>query len=77
MKHVILGNGPAGIIAAETIRKHAPTDEIVVLGDEPGLGIRVNEKAIRAAKAVNPAATVAGQIRRAIAEGAVGRRAVA
>ena len=36
MKHVILGNGPAGIIAAETIRKHAPTDEIVVLGDEPG-----------------------------------------
>ncbi len=36
MKHVVLGNGPAGIIAAETIRKHAPTDEILVLGDEPG-----------------------------------------
>ena len=35
MKHVILGNGPAGVIAAETIRKHAPTDEIIVLGDEP------------------------------------------
>ena len=24
MRHVILGNGPAGVIAAETIRKHAP-----------------------------------------------------
>jgi NAD(P)H-nitrite reductase large subunit len=35
MKHVILGAGPAGIIAAETIRKHAPNDEIVVIGDEP------------------------------------------
>lgn len=35
MKHVILGAGPAGIIAAETIRKHAPRDEIVVIGDEP------------------------------------------
>jgi len=35
MKHVILGNGPAGVIAAETIRKHAPQDEIVLIGDEP------------------------------------------
>jgi len=35
MKHVILGAGPAGVIAAETIRKHAPGDEIVVIGDEP------------------------------------------
>ena len=35
MKHVILGAGPAGIIAAETIRKHAPKDEILVIGDEP------------------------------------------
>ena len=35
MKHVILGAGPAGVIAAETIRKHAPADEIVVIGDEP------------------------------------------
>ena len=24
MKHLILGAGPAGVIAAETIRKHAP-----------------------------------------------------
>ncbi len=35
MKHVILGAGPAGVIAAETIRKHAPNDEIVLIGDEP------------------------------------------
>ena len=36
MKHLILGAGPAGVIAAETIRKHAPADdEIVILGDEP------------------------------------------
>lgn len=32
--HVILGAGPAGIIAAETIRKHAPRDTITVIGDE-------------------------------------------
>jgi NAD(P)H-nitrite reductase large subunit len=35
MKHIILGAGPAGVIAAETIRKHAPADEIVLVGDEP------------------------------------------
>ncbi len=35
MKHVILGAGPAGVIAAETIRKHAPHDHIVLVGDEP------------------------------------------
>jgi NAD(P)H-nitrite reductase large subunit len=35
MQHVILGAGPAGVIAAETIRKHAPHDEIVIVGDEP------------------------------------------
>src|SRR5450830_118888 len=33
--HVILGAGPAGVIAAETIRKHAPTDSITIIGDEP------------------------------------------
>jgi len=32
--HVILGAGPAGIIAAETIRKHAPNDAITIVGDE-------------------------------------------
>jgi NAD(P)H-nitrite reductase large subunit len=35
MQHVILGAGPAGVIAAETIRKHAPKDTIIIVGDEP------------------------------------------
>jgi NAD(P)H-nitrite reductase large subunit len=35
MKHVILGAGPAGVIAAETLRKQAPGDEVVLIGDEP------------------------------------------
>ena len=34
MKHVILGNGPAGVIAAEIIRKRAPHDQIVMIGSE-------------------------------------------
>ena len=33
--HVIIGAGPAGVIAAETIRKHAPADTITLIGDEP------------------------------------------
>jgi NADPH-dependent 2,4-dienoyl-CoA reductase/sulfur reductase-like enzyme len=34
--HVILGAGPAGVIAAETLRRNAPDDdEIVLVGDEP------------------------------------------
>jgi NAD(P)H-nitrite reductase large subunit len=33
--HVILGAGPAGVIAAETIRKLAPHDTITMIGDEP------------------------------------------
>ncbi|MCS6811514.1 MAG: FAD-dependent oxidoreductase [Tepidimonas sp.] len=33
--HVILGAGPAGVIAAETIRRHAPQDRITLVGDEP------------------------------------------
>ena len=32
--HLILGAGPAGVIAAETIRKHAPGDAISIVGDE-------------------------------------------
>ena len=32
--HVILGAGPAGVIAAETIRKQAPRDTITLVGDE-------------------------------------------
>ncbi len=34
MQHVILGAGPAGVIAAETLRKHAPADVITIIGDE-------------------------------------------
>ncbi len=35
MKHVIIGNGPAGVIAAETLRRADPWGEILLLGDEP------------------------------------------
>lgn len=34
MHHLILGAGPAGVIAAETIRKHQPQDAITIIGDE-------------------------------------------
>ena len=34
MHHLILGAGPAGVIAAETIRKHARGDSITLVGDE-------------------------------------------
>jgi NADPH-dependent 2,4-dienoyl-CoA reductase/sulfur reductase-like enzyme len=34
-RHIILGAGPAGVIAAETIRKLAPHDPITIVGDEP------------------------------------------
>jgi NAD(P)H-nitrite reductase large subunit len=37
MKHLIIGNGPAGVIAAETIRKLKPEDSITLIGDEPSL----------------------------------------
>jgi NADPH-dependent 2,4-dienoyl-CoA reductase/sulfur reductase-like enzyme len=36
MRHVIIGNGPAGVVAAETLRKRASRDEIVMIGDEAG-----------------------------------------
>ncbi len=35
MKHVIVGAGPAGVVAAETLRKLDPDARIVVIGDEP------------------------------------------
>jgi NAD(P)H-nitrite reductase large subunit len=35
MRHVIIGNGPAGVIAAETLRKLDPYAEVVLIGDEP------------------------------------------
>ena len=34
MHHIIIGAGPAGVIAAETIRKHAPHDQITLVGAE-------------------------------------------
>jgi len=34
MKHLILGNGPAGVVAAETLRKVAPADDILMVGHE-------------------------------------------
>ena len=35
MKHVIIGNGPAGVVAAETLRKCDPKATITLIGDEP------------------------------------------
>ncbi len=35
MKHVIIGNGPAGVIAAEALRKADPKADITLIGDEP------------------------------------------
>ncbi len=34
MKHVIIGNGPAGLVAAETLRRLQPEAEIALIGDE-------------------------------------------
>lgn len=35
MKHVILGAGPAGVIAAETLKKLEPASDVVLVGNEP------------------------------------------
>ncbi|MBT3359973.1 MAG: NAD(P)/FAD-dependent oxidoreductase [Rhodospirillales bacterium] len=35
MRYVLIGAGPAGVIAAETLRKTDPSGEVVMLGDEP------------------------------------------
>ena len=35
MKHVIIGAGPAGVVAAQTLRTLDPSGHIVMLGDEP------------------------------------------
>lgn len=34
--HIILGAGPAGVVAAESIRKLSPSDDITLIGDEAG-----------------------------------------
>ena len=35
MKHVIIGNGPAGVVAAEALRRHDPQADVTLIGDEP------------------------------------------
>jgi NAD(P)H-nitrite reductase large subunit len=35
MQHVIIGNGPAGVIAAETLRRTDPGSRVRLIGDEP------------------------------------------
>ena len=35
MQHIIIGAGPAGVVAAETLRKTDPEAEITLIGDEP------------------------------------------
>ena len=35
MKHIIIGAGPCGVIAAETLRKSNPVADITLIGDEP------------------------------------------
>ena len=35
MRHVIIGAGPAGVVAAETLRQSGRPDEVFLLGDEP------------------------------------------
>jgi NAD(P)H-nitrite reductase large subunit len=34
MKHLVIGNGPAGVVAAETLRRLQPEAEIALIGDE-------------------------------------------
>lgn len=34
MKHIIIGNGPAGVVAAETLRRLQPDAEIALIGNE-------------------------------------------
>jgi NAD(P)H-nitrite reductase large subunit len=35
MRHVIIGNGPAGVVAAEALRGADPASSIMLIGDEP------------------------------------------
>ena len=35
MQHIIIGAGPAGVVAAETLRKTDPEASITIIGDEP------------------------------------------
>jgi len=33
MQHIIVGAGPAGVVAAETLRKTDPDADITIIGD--------------------------------------------
>ena len=35
MQHIIIGAGPAGVVAAETLRKADPSSNVTIIGDEP------------------------------------------
>ncbi len=35
MNHLIIGAGPAGVVAAEQLRKQSPNSQITIIGDEP------------------------------------------
>jgi len=35
MQHIIIGAGPAGVVAAETLRKADPSASVAIIGDEP------------------------------------------
>jgi NADPH-dependent 2,4-dienoyl-CoA reductase/sulfur reductase-like enzyme len=35
MRHVIIGAGPAGVVAAEQLRKLDPRGAVTLIGDEP------------------------------------------
>ena len=37
MRYVIIGTGPAGVTAAETLRHADPSGSVALVGDEPGL----------------------------------------
>ena len=35
MNHVIIGAGPAGVVAAETLKKLDPESNVTLIGNEP------------------------------------------
>jgi NAD(P)H-nitrite reductase large subunit len=35
MEHIVIGAGPAGVVAAEQLRKHDPSGRIALIGEEP------------------------------------------
>ena len=41
MQHIIIGAGPAGVVAAETLRKADPQAVITIIGDEPDCGMGI------------------------------------